>query len=195
MADFLEAAGIDRQITGHALEIDAVLQAWRRRVNKRELGAAALKALELDGEIDLAQLDVLIAISAPSNEFGGEAECETMVSTVAARLRIDPSRASRLVGDLIGRGLARRAVSQQDARRTIVELTGRGHAVVDAVRRFKFLVLGDFLAGWTEAERQTFVPLLARFVEWTDEAAAVGPERFAGEIAEIAARLARKSAS
>ncbi|WP_172292527.1 MarR family winged helix-turn-helix transcriptional regulator [Pseudoruegeria sp. HB172150] len=195
IADFLESAGIDRQVSQVAFEIDAVLQQWRRRVNKRELATAALRAFGLDDELDQAQFDVLVAIAAPALEFGEERESETMVSTVAARLRIDPSRASRLVSDLIGKGLARRAVSQQDARRTIVELTARGTAIVDAVRRFKFLVMGEFLSGWTEVERQTFVPLMARFVAWADEAQSVGPERFPDEIAAIAERLARKCAS
>ena len=195
IAEFLEAAGIDPQVTRDSLDIDAVLQQWRRRVNKRELAGAALQALGLDQEIDLAQFDVLIAIAAPGNEFGADSGDETMVSTVAARLRIDPSRASRLVSDLIGKGLARRAVSQQDARRTIVELTGRGHAIVDAVRRFKFLVMGEFLTGWTEEERRVFVPLLERFVSWTGEAYRMGPDRFSGEIAQIARELALTEAS
>ncbi|MDF0599813.1 winged helix DNA-binding protein [Psychromarinibacter sp. C21-152] len=194
IAEFLESAGIGRDVTDAALEIDAALQAWRRRMNKRELGTAALRAFGLDAEIDLAQLDVLIAIWGPSNEFGPDKEAETMVATVAARLRIDPSRASRLVSELIGKGLARRAVSQEDARRTIVELTERGHAIVAAVRRFKFLVMGEFLSGWTEEERRTFVPLLERFVAWTDEAHGVGPDRFADEVAEIADQLNRRCA-
>ena len=122
IAEFLASAGIAHSVTEDALDIDASLQAWRRRVNKRELGRAALQAFGLDSEIDLPQLDVLIAIWAPSKEFGKDREPETMVATVAQRLNIDPSRASRMVSDLIGKGLARRAVSQTDARRTIVEL-------------------------------------------------------------------------
>lgn len=195
MAEFLESAGIEQRVTDAALEVDAVLQQWRRRANKRELGTAALQAFGLDHEIDLAQLDVLIAIWAPSREFGPEGGQETMVSTIAGRLCIDPSRASRLVSDLIGKGLARRAVSQQDARRTIVELTARGQAIVGAVRRFKFLVMGEFLSDWTQDELEAFVPLLERFVAWTDEAQQVGLERFGDEIAEISRELSQKSAS
>jgi DNA-binding MarR family transcriptional regulator len=158
-------------------------------VNKRELGIAALKALGLEAEIDLAQLDVLMATDAPGKEFGCEEEPETMVSTIATRLRIDPSRASRQVSELIAKGLAHRTVSQMDARRTIVELTDRGAAIVDAVRRFKFLVMGEFLSGWTAEEIETFIPLFNRFAAWTSDAAAVGPDRYPQEIDEIAARL------
>lgn len=110
---------------------------------------------------------------------------------MATRLRIDPSRASRLVSDLIGKSLAQRSVSQRDARRTIVELTPRGKAIVSAARRFKFMVLGEFLSGWTDEEIDAFVPLMARFVAWTDDSDRVGKERFAAEIAELKASLTK----
>lgn len=190
LTDFLERAGIDHRSTEAALDIDASLQQWRRRVSKRELGTAALEAFGLGDEIDLAQLDVLFAISPPLRDYWAEGDDdETMVSTIAARLRIDPSRASRLVSDLIAKELAQRSVSQRDARRTIVELTGRGAAIVDAVRRFKFLVLGEFLSSWSDEEIAAFVPLMARFVAWTDDAGRMGPERFSSEIAELTAEL------
>ncbi|OWU70454.1 hypothetical protein ATO3_20745 [Marinibacterium profundimaris] len=190
LTDFLEKAGIDHRTTEAALDIDASLQQWRRRVSKRELGTAALDAFGLSDEIDLAQLDVLFAISPPLNEFwDDEGTDETMVSTIAARLRIDPSRASRLVSELITKELAQRSVSQRDARRTIVELTERGEAIVFAARRFKFLVLGEFLSGWTDEEIAAFVPLMERFVAWTDDAGRLGRERFAHEISELTAEL------
>ena len=191
IAEFLTGAGIERRVTSAALEIDAVIQRWRRRFHRRDLGVSALRALNLDSDLDLAQLDVLFAIRGPVNEFGEDASKEeTMISTVAERLRIDPSRASRLVSDMIGRGFAQRAVSQCDARRTIVELTEKGDAVVDAVRNFKFLVMGQFLSGWTEDEIATFIPLMERFSAWTDEALEFGAERFPEEVAAIARKLA-----
>src|SRR5690606_40601178 len=58
-------------------------------------------------------------IAAPVSEFGDDTHDETMVATVAERLGIDPSRASRLVSEMVEAGYARRAVSQADARRKI----------------------------------------------------------------------------
>ncbi|QOL81168.1 MarR family winged helix-turn-helix transcriptional regulator [Pseudooceanicola spongiae] len=190
MADFLAHAGIPAAVTDQALAIDAILQQWRRRVGKRELGRMALAELGLD--IDLPKLDVLIATWAPSNEFGAD-KGETMVSTIATRLCIDPSRASRLVSELINQGLLARGVSQQDARRTIVELTEKGLATVDAVRTIKFLILGDYLKGWTEAEIDTFLPLLERFSSWSEEAADKGQTLLAPTIAELRAKLQKLS--
>jgi len=189
MRDFLFRAGVEPRAVDSALDIDAVMQQWRRRWHKRELGASALRHLQLADRLDLAQLDVLMAIWAPSREFRCKEGQETMVSTVAERLGIDPSRASRLVSDLIAKGLARRAVSQQDARRTIVELTEDGKMIVRAVRRYKFLLMGDFLSGWSQEERDTFLPLLDRFSKWTEEAPGMGSEHFAEEIAALVASL------
>lgn len=182
----LRKAGIDAKTAQAVTDIDGMLQHWRRRAMKRELGSRALVDLKID--IDLAQLDVLSAIAGPAPEFD-DANGETMVATVAERLAIDPSRASRLVSEMVERGFARRAVSQADARRSIVELTAQGHAVVDAVRAYKYLILGDFLGTWPEEDVAAFVPLLKRFSSWTDSIDAV-TDRHGPEIDELTAAIA-----
>ncbi|MGR3464985.1 MarR family winged helix-turn-helix transcriptional regulator [Limimaricola sp.] len=182
-------AGIDPEVTRAALAFDAVLQRWRRRVRTRELGHRALAELGLP--LDLAQLDVMIAIRAPANEFGDDPEDETMVSTVAQRLNIDPSRASRIVSDLIARGFAERAASQSDARRSIVALTASGRAIVEAVRRYKFLLLGGFLSDWTPEERETLLPLLERFSHWSESGATRDEEDLGDRIADLRDDLAQ----
>ncbi|MBW4983549.1 MarR family transcriptional regulator [Mameliella sp. CS4] len=184
----LDRAGIGGEVANAAFDIDAVLQVWRRKVVKRELGLRALEDLGL--RLELAELDVLMAVSAPVNEFGEASGEETMVSTVATRLAIDPSRASRLTSQLIKRGLLRRAVSQQDARRAVLELTDTGIRAVEAVRSYKFLVLGSYLRDWTMEEIQTFLPLLERFSAWSERAACPsGP--VAEEIAKLRDDLSR----
>ncbi|WEJ57418.1 MarR family transcriptional regulator [Devosia sp. FJ2-5-3] len=177
----LEKAGISPETTDVVLTVDALLQRWRRRAMRREMGHKAL--IDLKAGIDLAQLDVLIAIEGPTPEFG-EASGETMIATVAERLGIDPSRASRVVSEMVERGFARRAVSQADARRTIIELTERGRALVDAVRAYKFLVMGDFFSGWSAEDLAVFVPLLQRFASW-NEGMGRSAEKFADDIEEL----------
>lgn len=183
----LAKAGISEDSSQAALDIDAVLQVWRRKIFKRELGHRALAELGLP--VDLPQLDVLMAVRAPENEFRDEETGETMVSTVALRLNIDPSRASRITSDLITRGLLRRAVSQADARRTVLELTEKGERVVEAVRTYKFLTMGSYLQGWTAEEIRTFLPLLERFSAWS-ETAAHPSEEVADEIAKLRESIA-----
>lgn len=186
MNTVLIEAGLDAETAEAVVEIDGLMQKWRRRAQKRELGQRALVHLKI--ELDLAQLDVLFAIAGPMDP--AEAPGETMVATVAERVNIDPSRASRLVSDMVDQGYARRAVSQADARRTIIELTERGLAVVEAVRAYKFLVMGDFLGEWSAEDLAMFVPLLKRFGTWMDS---IDPasEKHADEIAALAESIAR----
>ena len=182
----LRKAGIAEATVEAVVGIDALLQNWRRRAMKRELGQKALVALRIG--IDLAQLDVLFAIEAPVDEFGEMAGGETMVASVAERLAIDPSRASRVVSEMVAAGYARRAVSQADARRTIIALTETGRAVVEAVRAYKFLIMGDYLNSWSAEELATFMPLLRKFGHWsehTDPATA----KFADDIAMLARKI------
>jgi len=178
----LAHAGIGEDLIQSALELDGIMQHWRRRVVKRELGQRALADLGLD--LDLPLLDVLMVVWAPANEFGEDPEGEVMVSTVATRLGIDPSRASRLTSETIRLGLIRRAVSQEDARRAMLELTEEGTRIVQAVRRYKFLILGNFLKGWSKEELTTFIPLLERFSAWSEAS-----EDPTGKIASEIARL------
>ncbi|WEK06580.1 MAG: MarR family transcriptional regulator [Candidatus Devosia phytovorans] len=183
----LEKAGIANATVEAVVRIDALLQNWRRRALKRELGQRALVDLKIG--IDLAQLDVLFAIEAPVDEFGEMAGGETMVASVAERLAIDPSRASRVVSEMVEMGYARRAVSQADARRAIVELTDKGRTVVEAVRAYKFLIMGDFLGDWSAEELAAFVPMLRRFGHWPEHTEP-GAEKYAEDIAVLAGRIA-----
>ena len=64
----LRKSGIEKSTIDAVVSIDALLQNWRRRAMKRELGHRALVDLAIG--IDLAQLDVLFAIEAPVGEFG-----------------------------------------------------------------------------------------------------------------------------
>ncbi len=182
----LREAGIDTRTIEAVVSIDALLQNWRRRAVKRELGHKAL--LDLNIGIDLAQLDVLFAIEAPAQEFGELGGGETMVASVAERLGIDPSRASRLVAEMVEFGHARRAVSQADARRAIIELTASGQAIVTAVRTYKFLIMGDFLGDWSAEELDHFVPLLRKFGKWPEHSEP-GAVKFADEIALLAQEI------
>ena len=182
----LADAGFGPGLLDVAFEVDGILQKWRRRHVKRELGTRALKELGLD--LDLAQLDALMAVWAPTNEFDDAPGGETMVQTVAQRLGIDPSRASRLTGDLIRRGLIRRSVSQIDGRRTILEPTDLGNQVANAVRFYKFAALGDFFSGWTKDEIATFLPLLDRFTSWSEQSDRF-PRHLRDRIEDLSAEL------
>src|SRR5690606_22863144 len=99
MNALLRKAGCDPETIEAVIGIDALMQTWRRRARARELGHRAL--LDLKVGIDLAQFDVLVAIEGPENQFSESGSGETMVATVAERLGIDPSRASRVVSEMV----------------------------------------------------------------------------------------------
>jgi DNA-binding MarR family transcriptional regulator len=179
----LARAGINRAAIAAVLEVDAMMQHWRRRVMKRELGHRALADLGIP--LDLAQLDVLTAIDPMPGMFDDGAS-ETTVGVVAERLSIDPSRASRLVTEMVEAGYVARGVSQQDARRVVMVLTPAGEAIVNAVRSYKSLVMGSFFDSWTEDELKAFLPLLKRFSAWTDQS---GASEFRAEIEALAATV------
>lgn len=182
LSEILHDAGLGDDAVSAIVRIDALMQNWRRRMHKRELGHRALATLGIP--LDLAQFDVLAAIDGASVEFG-KAGDETMVGTVAERLAIDPSRASRMVADMVTAGYARREVSQADARRTVIALTPAGRAITEAVRAYKWLLLGDFLGTWAPEELDSFVSQLEHFGEWSSNAAE-GEAKFATRIAALA---------
>lgn len=188
-SDHLEAVlgriGANPQVVDAVMRLDAVTQHWRRQMSKRALGRRAVEKLDLP--IEQSQLDVLFAIASPPHETG--ADGENTVGTIAERLLIDPSRASRIVSDMVNAGYARRAVSQADARRTIVELTDKGRAITDAVRSYKWLMMADYFSGWSEGDLAAFVPLLERYSDWFRDVAA-SEERLAREISAISETVA-----
>lgn len=188
LRDTLAQSGKDADLAEALIRIDAVVQNWRRQMHKRELGHRAVRALGLD--MELAQLDVLFAIAAPAFALDPNEQGETMVSTIAERLSIDPSRASRLVAEMVNAGYARRTVSQRDARRTILELTPAGHAVVDAVQKYKWLLLGEFFSGWSKPDIATFVPLLERYSNWM-RSSDTTEDKFATEIAALSREIVK----
>lgn len=185
----LRKAGISPEAADATVVVDGLLQEWRRRAAKRELSIRALNDFGL--AIDQAQLDVLIVV------YGAEANStpadgEVMVSSVAERLGIDPSRASRLVSEMVEAGYTRRAVSQADARRTIIELTDAGRAVVEAIRAYKFLVMGDFLSRWSPEQLAMFVPMMQEFAAWQAHSEH-SSGKFSADIAELSKKIARFS--
>lgn len=161
----LAAAGINPDTVSAVRRIDMLMQRWRRRFTKRELGHRALAALKID--LDLLQADVLFAVAAPKIDAEVPGDVEPTVGWVAERLMIDPSRASRLVSDLVAAGYLHRTVSQQDSRRTVLELSAAGDVVIGAMQAYKWLIMGQFLNEWEQEDLAGFVPLLEKFSDWT----------------------------
>lgn len=137
-------------------EIDVVadtLGRMRLLIGRRVIGRAAI-AQAAPG-LDISYLDALTGV--------GRAEGEVTVGTVAELLRVDPSRGSRIVAELVERRLLRRTASQQDGRRSVLALTDDGRAVLDHTARVKMSIVRKVLAGWEEDDLKRFAVLFERF--------------------------------
>lgn len=166
-AELFEAAGFSPEASAAIVQIDATMQRIRRAIAKREFVVEILK--KMDGGIDLPLLDALGAISHWLPYKGEDGRREVTVGTVAERLGIDPSRASRLVSELVDKGYVRRVASQKDSRRIVLEATEKGWAFGEEFRRRKSETLVRALRSWSEDELVTFSRLLERYSHWTRE--------------------------
>jgi DNA-binding MarR family transcriptional regulator len=136
--------------------IDAALGRIRRSMARQSLGRQVIETLGTD--VDSGQFEVLHAIGRQADHGGGVA-----VGTVAARLGVDPSQASRLVAGAVERGLVVRVAAQADGRRSELRLSDAGEALLARFEVAKRALLGEHFRDWPEADLSDFARLLARF--------------------------------
>ena len=181
MIDLALARGLSPAAAEAVASIDAVMHKVRRSIQRRDFGRQVMA--RLDPSLEVAHLDAISAI-AHNPVWSAEGPVpEVTVGLIAERLGIDPSRASRVVADVVERGYARRVASQQDARRICLELTGKGRNFVEAVRRNKLEIFARALGQWNERELVVFAALLDRFSNWASEDG--GIERSAENIKQL----------
>jgi DNA-binding MarR family transcriptional regulator len=157
MQDSSDGQTIPRATSAEVEMIGRAMGQMRLMMGRRII--TRLAADQLTPGLDLSHLDVIEAVRR-AGELG-----EPTVGAVADTLRIDHSRSSRLITDLIQRGLLRRAVSQADARRTVVELTDVGKALVVKIGEVKRGFIQNVVADWSAEDISRFGTLFDRFVE------------------------------
>jgi DNA-binding MarR family transcriptional regulator len=129
---------------------------WRLMVGRRVLARLAID--NVAPGLEITHLDVLDAV------WRAREEGEVTVGTIAEMMRIDPSRASRIVADMVARGALRRKASQADARRIVVVMTDLGNTLIEEIKAVKRGVIETILADWPEEDVGTFAHLFDRFV-------------------------------
>ncbi|MCX5481147.1 MarR family transcriptional regulator [Kaistia geumhonensis] len=149
--------GLPADRDGAVARIDVALGRLRRSMIRRGLGRRVLDELGL--AIEPALVEVVDVI----DEAGrGEAD-GVSVATVAERLVVDPSQASRLVAEAVRAGFVERLASQADGRRSLLELTDSGRELIAATRKAKRRLLRGQMDDWSDADVAAFADLLARF--------------------------------
>lgn len=138
--------------------IERAMVRIRRRQTRRSL--APRHRLEVDASI----VGVLDAV-----DEGPRGDAGVTVGLVAQRLGMHASNASRLASRAIELGLLRRAASQADGRKSILELTSGGKRTVSDIKASRRAAFDAATTDWSSGEREEFADLLARFVDALDQ--------------------------
>ncbi|MCP9944808.1 MarR family transcriptional regulator [Streptomyces somaliensis] len=85
------------------------------------------------------------------------------VKALAAGMGIDSSTVTRQVAPLVDTGLVKRTSHPEDGRAVVLQLSPRGQARLEEVRRSRRDLMAKVTEGWTAAEREAFCTLLTRF--------------------------------
>jgi DNA-binding MarR family transcriptional regulator len=134
--------------------LDVALLELRRLVNRPGYRRRLLGPL--GRAIELSTVRVLHAID--------QSPAAPSIGDVASILAIDPSTASRLVEQRVTEGLVRRERSTADGRRTTLQLTDAGTALLDELAASRRRMLSEVTAGWDPQDIRTLDVLLVRLV-------------------------------
>lgn len=193
LTEILGSAGRSERALSDLRRVDGALFQFQRRAIKAEFARAIIARLGLD--LELAQFHGLTAIARMQLGFGGTRIREVTIGDLAEELAIDPSRASRIAGHLIGQGYVRRTVSQGDGRKSILVLSPAGETTIVTIGRYKWRLLAEGLAGWSDDEIATFADLFSRYAVAAEAMITAPPENSASEAVEIAEALKRELAT
>lgn len=86
-------------------------------------------------------------------------------TTLAGQLGVHLSVVSRQVQALVEAGFVQREDDPDDARATLIRVTGAGRDAFQEAQRSRTLMLDEVLSSWPEEDSRRFVVLLRRFNE------------------------------
>ncbi|MGO6693777.1 MarR family winged helix-turn-helix transcriptional regulator [Rhizobium johnstonii] len=128
----------------------------RLMTGRRLIGRLAIQSAAPG--LELSHLDVLDAVRR------AQPAGEVTVGMIAEMLRIDPSRASRVVADMVGRSVLRREASQADARRIVVVMTEVGQDLLAEIVAQKLAIISEIVSDWPQEDVERFAALFERFI-------------------------------
>lgn len=146
------------------VRISAIMGRMRLLIGRRYIGRLAIS--RAGAGLELSHLDLLSLVRRLSQTR------EVTVGALAEQMRLDHSRVSRVVADLVKRGVLRREASQEDARRTLVALTEAGHDWLERMNAVKYEVIGQILSDWSAEDLKQFGALYDRFIDGFERHAA-----------------------
>ncbi|WP_031170566.1 MarR family winged helix-turn-helix transcriptional regulator [Streptosporangium roseum] len=125
---------------------------------------------ELTGELRHVQHIMVIEAVATNTHPAGAAPVAgaheaVTVGTVAHRLGLDHSGASRMVRDAVEAGYLVRATSERDRRRAALRLTESGQELLAGARQWQRQAFEELTASWAERDRRQFASYLQRLAD------------------------------
>ena len=132
---------------------------------RRGASASALRAYLFGAEkaLEQGQMDTLDLLSRRD---------ERPMKELAARLRVEPSTATRAVQRLEKEGLVERFTSPEDGRVVLVRITDEGRRRHDAVATRRSIAMMHILSEFDPQERAQLANLMDRLIESIDEVVA-----------------------
>ena len=137
------------------LAISHIMTRMRIMIGRRVIGRAAIA--KLAPGLELSHIDVLDVVKRSTGDV--------TVGAIAETMRIDPSRGSRVVAEMVGRGLLQRDVSQEDGRRSIIAVTPLGESILAEMRDAKIGIIHDVVDDWPQSDIADFSRLYECFVD------------------------------
>ncbi|WP_409233708.1 MarR family winged helix-turn-helix transcriptional regulator [Rhizobium sp. WCS2018Hpa-16] len=144
----------DTMESDEVLHISQTMTRMRLMIGRRIIGRMAIARLAPG--LELSHIDVLDVVH--------RAAQPATVGAIADAMRLDPSRGSRVVAEMVGRGLLKREVSQEDARRSLVVITPLGHTILGEMRSAKVSIIREVVSDWPEQDVADFARLFDRFI-------------------------------
>jgi len=160
--DFLKEKGFSAEATDALLQFDVANFQWRRMWEREEFRGKVLN--DLSETLEPALLQGLISVARIQGGIGRPEPMLPTVGLVAEMMQVDPSRASRIVADIVSRGYVERGVAQDDARKAVLMVTTKGYGFLNEFMRSKWSLMVQAFEGWTEADIETFSTLFQRYV-------------------------------
>ncbi|MGN8152272.1 MarR family winged helix-turn-helix transcriptional regulator [Agrobacterium sp. 22094] len=150
----LKRADRSVSVQDDVLAISHTMTRMRIMIGRRVIGRTAIA--KLAPGLDLSHLDVLDVVH--------RTQGDATVGSIAEGMRLDPSRGSRLVADMVGRGLLQRDVSQEDGRRSVIVVTALGRSILEDMRDAKIATIQDVVSDWPQEDVAAFAALFDRFI-------------------------------
>lgn len=134
-------------------DLDLALTRLRRFWHRPQLKARVLA--ELGPAVSPTRYNVVRAVAGAERDHA-------CVGDVASALDVDASTASRFVADAVDAGYLERSTSDEDRRRSRLDVTARGRALLDHGAAIRRALLAEMTADWEPSDVTTLTALLSR---------------------------------